>query len=324
MAPPVIPNIGPQILSTLVGNELFEFDAQSQNPKQITAANLKIYISGSGTIGGTGTNGGTGATGATGATGGGVQGATGNTGNTGGTGNTGTSGVDGATGPPGFGETGPTGPTGATGPTGGTGGTGIAGSTGATGADSFVSGPTGATGPSGATGATGIGVGTTGPTGGTGATGGTGGTGATGATGNTGNTGSGSTGPGVTDILWISDGGGATLQTGIQGYLFIDIACTVQQSTLLGYTGVTGGTGSAVLDIFACSYAQYDASLTHPVAADKITASAPPTISAATKAQDATLTGWSKSIAAGTVLCFNINSIAAFQKLSLALKVSIP
>ncbi|MDE3097749.1 MAG: hypothetical protein KGK07_17320, partial [Chloroflexota bacterium] len=60
----------------------------------------------------------------------------------------------------------------------------------------------------------------------------------------------------------------------------------------------------------------------HPVAADKITASAPPTISSATKAQDATLTGWTTAVAAGAILGFNVDSAATVQRVTLALKVS--
>ena len=93
MTAPVIPNTGPNIVAHLAGDELFEFNAGSQNPKLITAANIAAYI---GTV---------------------DQGPTGNTGATGATGPTG----------PGGAATGPTGPTGPTGATGATGATGITG-----------------------------------------------------------------------------------------------------------------------------------------------------------------------------------------------------
>jgi hypothetical protein len=115
----------------------------------------------------------------------------------------------------------------------------------------------------------------------------------------------------------VIDGGGSTIVAGFKGYLFIDFACTIIQATLLA-----DQTGSAIVNIWACTYAQFDAGATHPVAADKITSTTPPTISAATKAQDSTLTSWSTAITAGTVLAFNVDSDTTCQRLMLALKVA--
>jgi hypothetical protein len=99
----------------------------------------------------------------------------------------------------------------------------------------------------------------------------------------------------------VIDGGGATLTTGAFVDLFIDFACTVQ-----GVTALADQTGSVTVDIYVCTYAQFDAGATHPVAADKITASAPVAISSANKYQDTTLTGWTTSIPAGRVVRFII------------------
>jgi len=54
--------------------------------------------------------------------------------------------------------------------------------------------------------------------------------------------------------------------------------------------------------------------------ADSITASAPPTVSTATKAQDATLTGWTTSVTAGDILGFNVDSITTATRAHLILK----
>ena len=255
----------------------------------------------------------TGPTGNTGPTGA-ASTVTGPTGNTGATGNTGPTGAASAvTGPTGnTGATGNTGPTGAastvTGPTGYTGNTGATGNTGPTGAASTVTGPTGNTGAtSTVTGPTGPSPGSTGPTGPTGPTGNTGATGTTGPTG---------TGL-VSDIAFIIDGAGATITTGLKGYLEIPFACTINQSTLLA-----DESGSIVVNIWKCTYSQFDASATHPVAADKITASAPPTISSTTKAQDATLTGWTTSISAGDILAYNVDSVTSIQRVTSSLKVT--
>lgn len=252
----------------------------------------------------------------TGPTGPGV-GSTGPTGASGPTGNTGPLGT-GPTGPSGVASTGPTGRTGPTGFTGPVGSsiTGPTGSTGAQGAASSVPGPTGPTGI-GATGPTG----NTGPggaatnTGATGATGPSGGpTGPTGATGSTGATGTGL----VSDIEFIIDGSGSAIGTGVKGYLFFDVALTINQVTLLG-----DQTGSITIDIWKCTYAQFDAGATHPVVGDSITASDVPAISSATKFQDSTLTGWNTSIAAGSVLAFNVkNAAASITRVLVALKTT--
>jgi hypothetical protein len=242
---------------------------------------------------------------------------------TGPTGNTGPTGSVGQTGPLGTGPAGPTGnaATGATGRTGPTGATGPVGSsvTGPAGPASTVTGPTGS-GPTGQTGPTGP-TGNTGPAGtatNTGATGNTGPSGGpTGPTGPTGTTGATGTGL-VSDIEFIIDGAGSAIGTGVKGYLYVDVAMTINQVTLLG-----DQTGSITIDIWKCTYAQFDGGATHPVAGDSITASDVPAISSATKFQDSTLTGWNTAIAAGSVLAFNVKIAAAsITRVTLALKTT--
>lgn len=252
-----------------------------------------------------------------------VEGPTGPSGGpTGSTGPTGPSGAPASTGP--TGHTGPTGagftgPTGASGPRGLTGYTGPPGNsfTGPTGDASTVTGPTGPTGTTGATGASSTVTGPTGPSGGpTGPTGPTGTAGPTGA-GSTGMTGP--TGPQATvvGLQFIIDGGGATITTGLKGYLHLPFAGTIVEAVLLG-----DQSGSIVVDIFKCTYTQFDASATHPVSGDKITASAPPTISSATKSKDTTLTGWTTSFAADDVFAFNVNSVTSMERVTINLKVN--
>lgn len=229
-------------------------------------------------------------------------GPTGTTGPTGATGFTGPLGT-GPTGATGASPTGPTGPKNPTGPTGYTGppGNSVVGPTGATG----FSGPAGATGGTGPTGAQ---TGPTGPSGGP--TGPTGVTGATGATG--------VAGDGVKGIEFVIDGNGSVISVSTKGYLEIPFNCTINQATLLADQG-----GAIVVDVWKCTYAQFDAGGTHPVVGDSITASAPPTIPATgTKAQDATLVGWTTSITAGSLLGFHVNSCTTITRVTLSLKVT--
>ena len=113
-------------------------------------------------------------------------------------------------------------------------------------------------------------------------------------------------------ITFIIDGGGSAITTGVKGFLEIPFACTINQATLLA-----DQSGSIVIDIWKDTYANYP-----PTVADTITASAKPTITTATKSQDATLTGWTTSIAAGDILGFNVDSITTCQRVTLSLKVT--
>ncbi len=118
-------------------------------------------------------------------------------------------------------------------------------------------------------------------------------------------------------IPFIIDGGGATITTGYKGHIVAEFAGTITQATLLGE-----GSGSIVVDVWKTTYSAFDGAVTHPAAGDKITASAPPTISGATKSQDATLTGWTTSFSAGDILAFNVNSVTTFQRVTLSLKAT--
>ena len=261
----------------------------------------------------------TGPQGPTGVTG--PQGPTGITGPTGPTGLTGKQGATGPTGPTAIGPTGATGPVGASGPPGNqgpTGATGFTGPVGVTGPPSGgPTGPTGPTGlgPTGTQGPTGGTAGLTGPTGPTGTLGPTGGTaGLTGPTGPLGPTGL--TGPAINSTINIViDGGGSVLSTGMKVFVPVDYNCTILQATMLA-----DQVGSTIVDIFKCAYSAF-ATGVHPVAADKITASAPPTISTTDKAQDATLSGWTTAITAGDILAFNVNSCTTITRVTVSLKV---
>jgi len=112
-------------------------------------------------------------------------------------------------------------------------------------------------------------------------------------------------------ITFIIDGGGSAITTGEKGHLEIPFACTIKQATMLA-----DASGSIVVDIWKDTYANFP-----PTDADSITASAPPTISSAQKSQDATLTGWTKTIAAGNILAFNVDSCTTIKRVTISLKV---
>ena len=94
------------------------------------------------------------------------------------------------------------------------------------------------------------------------------------------------------------DGGGSAITAGTKGYVRVPFAGTITKATVL-----LDQSGSIVIDVWKDSYANYP-----PVDADSITAAAPPTVSSATKSEDATLTGWTTSFSAGDIFGFNVDS----------------
>lgn len=113
-------------------------------------------------------------------------------------------------------------------------------------------------------------------------------------------------------INFIIDGGGVAISTGIAGDITVPFGCTINSVTLLA-----DQSGSIVVDIWKDTYANYP-----PTVADTITASAKPTISATTKATDATLTGWTTSITSGDTLRYNVDSITTITRCLVSLKVT--
>jgi hypothetical protein len=110
-------------------------------------------------------------------------------------------------------------------------------------------------------------------------------------------------------LTYVIDGGGSAISTGVAGDLYVPFPVNIVSATLLA-----DQTGSVVVDIWSDAYANFP-----PTIADTITGSAPPTISAAAKAQDSTLTGWTTLIPAGNTLRFNVNSVSTITRLTIAL-----
>lgn len=116
----------------------------------------------------------------------------------------------------------------------------------------------------------------------------------------------------IASINFLIDGGGVALTTGLKGFLEVPFNCTINRATLLA-----DQSGSVVVNVWKDTYANFP-----PVVGDKITASAPPTITTATKSQDSTLTGWTTTISAGDILAFNVDSVTSITRVTLSLKVT--
>ena len=115
----------------------------------------------------------------------------------------------------------------------------------------------------------------------------------------------------VCSLTIIIDGGGAAITTGEKGHLEVPFACTITKATSLA-----DQSGSIVVDIWKDTYANFP-----PTNADTITSATPPTITTATKAQDSTLTDWTKTITAGDILAYNVDSCTTIERVTISLTV---
>lgn len=111
-------------------------------------------------------------------------------------------------------------------------------------------------------------------------------------------------------ITFAIDGGGNPLTTGVKAEVYIPYACIITAVTL-----IADQSGDVELDILAGLYAAFPT-------IGSIVAAAPPELTADQKYQDTVLTGWTRTIAPGTILQFEIVSIATITRLNCVLTVT--
>ena len=111
---------------------------------------------------------------------------------------------------------------------------------------------------------------------------------------------------GITGLQFSINEGGTVITTGIKTDLVVLAKVNITTVTLLG-----DQSGSIVLDLWKNTYANFP-----PTVANTITAAAKPTITAATKSQDATLTGWTTAWAKGDIIRPNVDSVATITRLT--------
>lgn len=120
--------------------------------------------------------------------------------------------------------------------------------------------------------------------------------------------------PLTTNIIYVKDTGNANvpLPTGVLGDVQVDFDCVITGVTLLADKN-----GSAVIDIWKDTYANYP-----PTADDSICgAASKPTLSNASKYNDTSLPNWNKSINAGDIIRFNLQSVSSISRLTIKLRV---
>lgn len=105
--------------------------------------------------------------------------------------------------------------------------------------------------------------------------------------------------------------GADVIATGLHYGIEIPTNCVIDACRVLSLDGTSG---SIVIDIWKSTWANIPAEN-----ADSITASAPPTLSSATKSEDTTLTGWTKAITAGDWLYINVDSATDVKSVILSI-----
>lgn len=115
----------------------------------------------------------------------------------------------------------------------------------------------------------------------------------------------------LTALTFIIDGGGAAIETGQRGHLVCPFSGTIQSVEL-----EADQSGSIKVDIWKDTYANFP-----PTDADSICGGNEPEISTAQKYKDTTLTDWTKSVAEGDVIAFNVDSCTTITRVTITLHV---
>ena len=94
------------------------------------------------------------------------------------------------------------------------------------------------------------------------------------------------------------------ITTGVKGYFQIPFACAITKVQLVG-----DAVGTVSVNIWKDTFANFP-----PTIADTIVASAKPNLASAQKYEDATLTGWNKTVSAGDWLAFYVDGTPSTVK----------
>jgi hypothetical protein len=123
--------------------------------------------------------------------------------------------------------------------------------------------------------------------------------------------------PRVASFNFVIDGGGSVPGTGVYGQISVPVACTITGWVLTG-----DASGSAVVDVLACTYANFPttASICSGGAGDK------PTLSTVQKNENLSVSGsvWTTALTAGEQIQANLNSVTTCKRLNLTILVTIP
>jgi hypothetical protein len=112
-------------------------------------------------------------------------------------------------------------------------------------------------------------------------------------------------------IMFLIDGGGSAITTGVKGDLEIPFSCNITKATALADQN-----GSIAVSIWKDTYSNYP-----PTAADNITSTNPIYISASNKVQDSVLSYWTKAVSVGDILRYNVDNCTTITRVTISLTV---
>lgn len=116
-------------------------------------------------------------------------------------------------------------------------------------------------------------------------------------------------------ISFVIGDGTNVITTGRKAGIQIPFDCVITGWSIFEDTATSS---SIVVDIWKDSYANFP-----PVVGDTIAASAKPTLSAATKAENNTLTGWTTAVTAGDFIAPNVDSVTSAKRVVVVLRVRL-
>ena len=114
----------------------------------------------------------------------------------------------------------------------------------------------------------------------------------------------------------VIDGGGSAITTGRK------VDFMLPAGTITGVYALADQSTSTVIDIWKCSYADYDNS-TYPADGGSITSATPVTITTAHKATDTTLTSWTTAVVATNVYTLNVDSNDNATRVTIIIKMTL-
>lgn len=118
--------------------------------------------------------------------------------------------------------------------------------------------------------------------------------------------------PGTEVLPFALEGYGSAIGTGVRGHLYVPYPCFV-----VGVVLMADQAGDLVLDLWKGTVGTYP-----PVVGGSIVAAAKPTLSSAAVVSDTTLAGWSRTLAFGDILAYQVDAAATVTRVDVALLVS--
>ena len=112
-------------------------------------------------------------------------------------------------------------------------------------------------------------------------------------------------------LVFLVDGGGEAITSGVKGYLRVPFNCTIERVTL-----AADQVGSIQVDIWKSTYAAFP-----PTDAGSIAGGNEPVITGSNKGEDASLTGWSTNLNEGDILAFNVDNAVGIARVTISLQV---